>query len=288
MKNHLTKSLLLLAVLFAAIPVSAYDFSEENEDGKTIYYNVISEEDKTCEVTAKEIRNIISSTPYDDYVGDINFPSTAKGYQVIRIGNRACYNCKSMTSVNIPNSVTSIEYDAFRGCSGLLSVNIPNSVTTLDRAVFNDCEKLPSITIPQSITTIPGFTFSGCKAFTSITIPNTVTTIGDYAFQVCDGLTSVTIPSSVTRIDNSAFSTCRNLEEIIVEEGNPTYNSANNCNAIINTKSNTLIVGCKGTVIPNTVTTIGGHAFRGCSGLTSITIPNSVTTIEWYAFWGCI
>ncbi|MBR6935959.1 MAG: leucine-rich repeat domain-containing protein [Prevotella sp.] len=97
-------------------------------------------------------------------------------------------------------------------------------------------------------------------------------------------MTSVTIPSSVTRIDNSAFSSCRNLEEIIVEEGNPTYNSANNCNAIINTKSNTLIVGCKGTVIPNTVTTIGGHAFRGCSGLTSITIPNSVTTIEWYAF----
>ena len=106
-----------------------------------------------------------------------------------------------------------------------------------------------------------------------------VTSIGDRAFYNCDGLTSIEIPTSVTSIGNYAFYYCSGLESIIVDSGNTNYDSRDNCNAIIETGSNTLLYGCNNSVIPNSVTSIGDGAFSGRSGLTSVTIPNSVTTI---------
>ena len=100
-------------------------------------------------------------------------------------------------------------------------------------------------------------------------------------------LTSVIIPNSVTSIGNCAFEDCPNLASIVVESGNPNYDSRNDCNAIIETASNTLIAGCKNTIIPNNVTCIGSYAFYGCSGLTSVTIPESVTSIGDEAFEEC-
>jgi hypothetical protein len=114
-----------------------------------------------------------------------------------------------------------------------------------------------------------------------------VTSIGGSAFWECFGLTSITIPNSVTSIGDSAFYGCTGLTSIVVENGNSKYDSRNNCNAIIETASNTLIAGCNNSIIPNSVTSIGDFAFYGCSGLTSITIPNSVTSIGNGAFWGC-
>ena len=130
-------------------------------------------------------------------------------------------------------------------------------------------------------------TFSGCSELSSITIPNGVTEIKDHAFADCTGLTSITIPNSVTIIGN-VFSDCTGLSSIIVERGNTTYDSRDNCNAIIRTKNNMVIAGCKTTVIPNSVTSIGSYAFQGCTGLTSIAIPNSVTEINQGAFQNCI
>ena len=118
------------------------------------------------------------------------------------------------------------------------------------------------------------------------TIQEGVTSIGKSAFDNCYGLTSITIPNSVTSIGGGAFKDCRGLTSIVVESGNTTYDSRNGCNAIIETATNTLVVGCQATIIPNSVTSIGWAAFAYCSGLTSVTIPNSVTSIGGRAFYG--
>ena len=184
--------------------------------------------------------------------------------------------------------VKSIGSSAFSNCSGLTSITIPNSVTSIGSYAFSGCSGLTSITIPNSVTSIGSSAFSGCSGLTSITIPNSVTSIGSYAFSGCSGLTSITIPNSVTSIGNYAFRSCSGLISIKVEDGNPKYDSRNNCNAIIQKSNNSLIVGCKNTVIPNSVTNIGEYAFSECYGLTSITIPNSVTSIGSFAFSWCI
>ena len=118
-------------------------------------------------------------------------------------------------------------------------------------------------------------------------IPNSVTSIEKHAFYGCSGLTSITIPNNVTSIGDYAFDYCSGLTSILVESDNQIYDSRNNCNAIIETSSNSLIAGCMNTIIPNSVTLIDKHAFYGCSGLTSVTIPNSVTEIGWAAFSRC-
>ena len=203
------------------------------------------------------------------------------------IGIGAFSSCNDLTSISIPNSVTTISPGAFDGCSDLTSVTIPNSVAYIGTDAFNGCSGLTSITIPNSVTSIGEWAFRGCSGLTSVTIPNSVTSIGDEAFCGCSKLTSITIPNSVTSIGDNAFYNCTGLTSIIVELENSKYDSRNNCNAIIESASNTLIEGCKTTIIPNSVTSIGSFAFRSCSGLTSVTIPNSVTSIGREAFRDC-
>ena len=230
---------------------------------------------------------------------------------VTSIGNYAFRECHDLTSITIPNSVTSIGEEAFRDCRRLTSITIPNSVTSIGESAFSDCEYLTYVTIPNSVTSIGGNAFYGTPWFddrpdglvyagkvayeykgtmpsnTSVVLEEGTLGIGGGAFYGCTGLTSVTIPNSVMSIGNSAFSCCSGLTTIRVESGNTKYDSRNDCNAIIETGTNTLIAGCKNTTIPNTVASIGSNTFDGCSGLTSITIPNSVTSIGSSAFAYC-
>lgn len=192
-------------------------------------------------------------------------------------------------SVSVIQSLPSSPYSG--------SVVIPPSFTYKDNVydvtgigdyAFRGCSGLTAITIPNSVTTIGYLAFAGCCGLTSITIPNSVTTIDAWAFEGCSGLTSITIPDSVVAIYGNVFADCNNLTIITVSDGNPEYDSRNNCNAIIETADNRLIVGCQNTLIPDNVISIESSAFSGCSGLTAITIPNSVTTIDAHAFRYCI
>ena len=147
---------------------------------------------------------------------------------------------------------------------------------------------LSTINIPNSVTTIGQYAFAGCNGLTSVSIPNSVATLDDYTFFNCYSLTSITIPNSVTHIGYRAFSGCSGLTAIQVESENKVYDSREDCNAIIETVSNTLVRGCQNTTITNGVAVIGVNAFDHCFGLTSVTIPNSVTTIGICAFSNCI
>ena len=149
------------------------------------------------------------------------------GNDVKKIGAEAFLNCSELTSITIPNSVTSIGSSALRGCTGLTSITIPNSVTSIGESAFAYCSGLTSVTIPNSVTSIDGSTFEGCTGLTSITIPNSVTDIGSYAFSGCSGLTSITIPSSVTNIGQSAFTSCSGLTSVTVLNPTPVSISDN-------------------------------------------------------------
>ena len=202
--------------------------------------------------------------------GDLIIPESVsyggRDYAVTVIGNTAFMYCFYLTSLTIPNSVTTIEEGAFAYCSGFTGdLVIPNSVITIEPSAFFTC-----------------YSFDG-----DLIIGSSVTVIGDYAFDDCNGMHGVlTIPSNVTSIGTDAFRYCA-FSGMTVDPENPVFDSRDNCNAIIVTSTNELRVGCVNTVIPNTVTAIGENAFCGLSGLTSIDIPESVTTIGAGAFSFC-
>ncbi len=212
------------------------------------------------------------SYSYYACVSSITIPNT-----VTTIEEYAFFNCGCLRYINIPNTVTSIGEGAFECCSNLLSINIPNSLTTINSHTFNTCSNLTSITIPNSVTHIGIGAFNGCTNLTSITIPNSVIYIGAFAFQECENLTSIIIPNSITAIADSTFLDCTSLDSIIIPN---TISSIGN-NAFENCSSLDSIY------IPNSVTSIGTAAFKGCTSLDSISLPNSITTIENELFRGC-
>jgi hypothetical protein len=236
-----------------------------------------------------------------------------------RIPYESFKDCKELTKIVIPDTVTTIDKSAFSGCTGLTSIVIPDSVTRIWDDAFENCTGLTSIVIPDSVTRIYGSIFNGCTGLTSIkvsegnkkydsrnncnaiieteaniliegcaatVIPDSVTGIRGYAFKGHTGLTSIFIPASVTDIVPNAFEDCSNLTSIKVSEENETYDSREDCNAIIETATNSLIVGCKNSIIPETVTVVNKEAFKNCVGLHSIDFPKSLTKIGDSAFWG--
>ena len=205
-----------------------------------------------------------------------------------RIDDYAFYDCNGLTTVNLGNSITAIGNHSFQNCYGLTSVIFPNSVEFIGREAFEHCMALTSLVIPSSVAVIETSAFQHCYGLKSLRLNCNIndSTIGSYVFDGCKILTLV-IGDNVTSISGLDLSQLGVLENIAVESSNRTYDSRNNCNAIVNTSTNSLIIGCQNTIIPNSVTSIGESAFSNCSGLTSVTIPNSVTSIGDGAFSGC-
>ena len=216
------------------------------------------------------------------------------------IGVYTFSGCSSLTSVNIPSSVTRIGDGAFSGCSSLTSINIPSSVTEIGDWAFKGCTSLTNIDIPSSVTKIGKDTFYKCNSLTSVNIPSSVTEIGEWAFQSCSSLTNINIPSSVTRIGDGAFSGCRSLTSVnipssVTSIGMSVFSSCSSLTSVNIPSSVTEIrdstfPGCSSLTsvnIPSSVTKIGKNVFQYCTSLTSINIPSSVTEIGDKAFSNC-
>ena len=208
--------------------------------------------------------NTVEITGYSGDKTDLEIPSEINGYTVTSIGDYA-----------------------FSMCGNIVNITIPDTVTNIGEGAFFRCTKIQTITIPNSVTSINSETFYGCINLVSVDMGDSVTSIGCSAFEECMKLSSITINALTSSIDTTAFKMCANIESINVHPDNKIYDSRDNCNAIIETASNTLIKGCNNSFIPDTVTQIGDMAFFRCIHLAEISIPNTVTKIGEWAFADC-
>ena len=254
------------------------------------------------------------------FSGCLNLKTISIPNSVTSIDDYAFMNCHNLKSINLPDGLISIGNGAFQDCSSLISVTIPRSVISISGNPFSylrDCQSIIVETgnnvydsrnncnaiiltasnklisgcnntiIPYGVTAIAPDAFAGCEKLTSIDIPEGVKSIGSGAFAICRSLKSVSIPKSATSLGIQLFWGCNSLESIVVNSGNPFFDSRNNCNAIIETASNKLMEGCGKTIIPENVKSIAAEAFGCRRNLLSIEIPNSVETIGKYAFEWC-
>lgn len=237
--------------------------------------------------------NYASVTGYNGNADNVVIPKTYRGIPVKEIKDYAFRYQTRLTSITLPDCVTSIGGSAFSGCTGLTSIKIPDSVTSIGGDAFSSCTGLTSVTIGNSVTSIGYAAFRGCTGLTSMTIPNSVTSIGEYAFDGCYRLVEVYNKStlSITVGSSSNGYVAYYAKNVYTNEGESKLTTDENGYVIYTDGYEKILVAYHGTntelALPSYITKINQYAFYNCTGLTSITIPASVTSIGSYAFWGC-
>lgn len=223
-------------------------------------------------------------------------------YNVTKIVNRAFYKCKGLISINIPDSVKSIDAYTFSGCSGLINVTIGHEITSIGEHAFDGCSGLTNITIPDSVTSIGEHAFRSCNKI--IQTENGVKYIDNWVIGCDVSVTEVTLRSDIKGIANSAFSGCDRLTTVNWDAINCAFAGSFSCPIFKDCSKLTAISignevknipayafnGCTeftNLIIPDNVTEIGRYAFYNCSGLTSVTISASITTLSDSVFRNC-
>lgn len=231
--------IVIIALAGAGHHIAKWRIAEKNKTVEPYKYVLLKDGTYMIDANDTELR------------GDIVIPSSYNGASVTAIANRAFAGHK-ITSVTIPDSVTSIGYFAFEGCP-LRSVNLGKGLESIENGVFNKCRGLKAVSIPSNVTSIGDYAFENCTELTSVVIPNSVMSIGIAAFARCTKLASITIPDSVTSIGESAFNGCTSFD---------------------------------GVIIPDNVTNIGRGALYGCTNLSIIKIGSGVKKIDSVFSWG--
>ena len=194
---------------------------------------------------------------------EIVIPDTYKGKPVTAIGDRALYfnlaaslfsseETVDITSVTLPDTITSIGKEAFANNHKLTSVNSPASVTSIGESAFYNCTALTSITVPDGVTEIKDFTFADCSDLTSVTLPDSITALGVGVFLGCTDLETIKLPEGITAISERCFKKCYSLKNFTISDK---------------------------------ITSIGDYAFSNCDSLGQMTIPPTVTTLGEYVFY---
>ncbi len=287
MKKTLYIILIVLNVfLFALVVHCAVDHPSPNN-----YINEL----KFSKSSNGNYYSIVDCLPGD--VEEIEIPGSYNNLPVTHIAANAFAQCKEIEKIIIPDSITAIDKNAFLGCDSLLEIEVDDSNDFYDSR--HECNGViesktntlivgtAKTVIPEAVEHIGDGAFAGRKDLNRIDIPKNVVSIGNEAFANCKGLTEFTVTKKINSIASNAFLGCESLGKLNVEAGNSHYDSREDCNAIIQTNINSLIVGCKNTNVPSTVKSIGNYAFAGCAGLREINIPDSLVSIGEHAFSGC-
>ena len=290
--QHLLKTALrLLLCALLSLPVFA-DVVEEMEKLTCGDYTYVLLEDGGARITG-----------YDGDDAELTVPDELDGYPVQEIGEDAFSFCNSLTSVILPDSLSSIGDDAFSRCSFLTSITLPDSLTSIGGNPFSGCSSLAEIDVSPDnpvFVQIDGVLYEKAtktlicypagKAGDSFAVPDGILVIGDDAFFSCEALTSVTLPDSLTSIGGNPFSGCSSLAKIDVSPDNPVF--AQTDGVLYEKATKTLICYPAGKAgdsfaVPDGILVIGDDAFSFCNALTSITLPDGLASIGDFAFSGC-
>ena len=300
-------SFLLLALPLMVSSQNVTYYTTEKIEG--VYYQLF--EYNSSERIAK-----VTSNQNGKYSGNIVIPSSVKcktpvyhndapptyvekTYIVTAIASGAFYECSEVTSITLPNTITTLEA-AFRGCSSLASIEIPDGVTEIKDCTFQDCSSLTSVTLPNQLTSIGWQAFMNCSSLSSISLPNTLTKMANAVFSGCSSLTSIVIPDGIKVIGAGVFADCSSLTSVTLPAqlesiGGAAFYKCSELTSItipdnVTSIGNSAFERCSGlssVTLGSGVTSIGQSAFSNCEGLTSLTIPDNVTSIEEYAFSRC-